>query len=461
MGQIDTQDPFLEAAKRKLGGNSSTPSNSSLTDPFLEAARRKLPELRGLSGYRDDTGGRPGGPPAIAQPTSDALNVALGVPQQPQGNPQDFFGAAPAPIPTYQNGPPKPFANPGDLGEGQARTSLHRPDSLIAALEQSRAERAASQQAGFLGRTVGATQTALAGGLASATANIDRLAQQQPISMRPQLPLTSEQVADQMFGVTPEHKQIAQHAGPVENVIAQTVAMPTAFLDPTAIGPMKITGDVGAVLNKELPVFLARLEATAGTKTAKMVEATLHGAGGMGTFSGAHAAMSYPDWSTNPEGGMASVKDAIAHGVVAGAGYGLGGGLLGPLGQIRDERNTKSLEAGKQAQQDAATAFAQGKRQGQWAERENPAATEPYRTSPTTPPEPLPTEPAPTATEQAQAPIPPATRPGRVTRDELVAKMNARQQYAEADRATSAEYEKTAPPAAGRFDSRGGCSTCQ
>lgn len=222
-------------------------------------------------------------------------------------------------------GPPAPVGatNPFDpLSSGDTRQPP-QPGGLLDRMAQSRAMDDAAKQAGFLGRTGAAVQTAVGSGIDASTANVDRLL---AANARPGDPtFAPNSQGSKMMGVTDRTRGIAERAGPVSNLIAQTAAFPTAFLDPVAMGAGKVVEGAGSAAVKGLdPVqaLLAGIESKAGPKAAGVVEKILGGSAGGASFAGLHAAASYPNWAEDPVGGIHAVSEAVGSGVVAGGVFG-------------------------------------------------------------------------------------------------------------------------------------------
>ncbi len=265
-----------------------------------------------------------------------------------------FAGREPEPQP-YDMGPhdvPDPFGVDFNAPQPDPGAQPHELlDRITAYRAQKQAGDEAAAKAGFVGRTGAAVRVAMAEGLAGSTSNIERLANSDAIRQRPTLitgrgwfgpdvaqtippPIvpSGEHVANEMFGVTPDTKAVAERAGLGSRVIAQAAALPTAFLDPTAIGPMLVSGGLHSEIKAQIAPLLAEVEKRAGIRAARAVGGVIEGSGGMGAFSGMHAAASYPNWDTDPVGGVKAVEEAVASGLEAGAvlgGVAPAAGLLG------------------------------------------------------------------------------------------------------------------------------------
>lgn len=217
------------------------------------------------------------------------------------------------------------------------------PNSLGTQLERGHAMDEQAQRAGFLGRTGAAIRTSIGEGIDASTANVDRLleATRRP-GDPPVRPLT---VGSEMLGVNEQTRGIAERAGVGSKIIAGAAALPTAFMDPASIGPMKLSAGAGAASVEgfgPIKALLQGIESKAGPKAASAVRSIVEGQVGVGSFSGLHAAASYPNWVNDPVGGIHAVASATEGGVEAGTLFGAAGPLAKVLGRAEREPFTQT-----------------------------------------------------------------------------------------------------------------------
>ena len=505
MGQIDTQDPFLEAAKRKLGGNSSTASNSS--DPFLEAARRKMVPIP--QGPR---------PPLVAaqnppyQTPQEILDLgeqgvrsrepAQWTPVDPNAQPPHFTLSTPgwkprtAAEPFGQRPPGAPPSTDELLGTQTTQRELDKMrEAAITAEMQQPTERDIATTAGSMSypqRAAIAGEVAMAHTIGTAVGKWQQATDPATGGVlgyalgktQGTMPAPDLSHAERM-----QAEPLAAH-DPVTQFVAGLPAMVPGFADPDAAVAM-ILSHVPSGLAMNNPATAQLLQGVTqkyGPTVGKIVERQLHSGIGLAGFSTAHA-------SIGGEGDPAELTKIAGQGFLTGQAFGLPGSLGEGIPGLLAERGAKQ---GRQAASDAAAAAARGRQQGQWANPDgttspsgqprgwNDLANRAERdiaSSPTMPPDGQADPDAPNTANDRPAHQPPATQPweaparppqnaadakawiaqkrqaardrvnppeqpqrsGRMTREELVAKMDNRQRQAEADQATSKEYEATAP----------------
>lgn len=328
MSQIDTQDPIGEALARRRASAQPPPAGP---DPITEALNRRRAQLQ----------------------AGASINASTGLDASP----------APQPVgpPAPPAGPPRPPVSPFELGDGTPHAPLADLD-IVKQIDQSKQQDQQAVQAGFLGRTAAATRVAIGSGLDASTANVDRLLNEQrahPTPGRlPEGPLAPNQVGSEMMGVTDQTKQTAERAGLGSNIIAGAAAFPTSFLDPTALGPMGVLEGpamfagrfapkgvgLSGEISKDLAPLLAGIESRAGPKVASVAGHILQGQLGVGSFSGMHAAASYPNWDTDPAGGLGAVAQATEQGVEAGTLFGAAGALMHGRAKPHQQATSEALK---------------------------------------------------------------------------------------------------------------------
>jgi hypothetical protein len=156
-------------------------------------------------------------------------------------------------------------------------------------------------------------------------------------------------------GLDPEkmtsYGQIAQHAGAVTKFFGGLAALPPSLLEPKSLVAMWLSKNPTALAtgNPATRAFLAGVEQKLGVRAAQAVEAELHAAANVGTFSAAQTAI---------EGG--STEDVIkagAKGSLEGLAFGLPGVAKAGKGAIGDVVAGRSAAKGEAFARDAQQAF--------------------------------------------------------------------------------------------------------
>jgi hypothetical protein len=370
VSQIETFDPVEEY--RKLGTGAPSPSQPKPFDPVEEY--RKLnqqeraqtvkwsgsPQQPGPSTDQDFEGAVGMGP-TISQPTeagmaNDAVRRMVESP--------------------FRQEPPQPQPAPTPLN----------PNSILAAAGRTKDAQALADQAGFLGRTSAAVRTSVGGGLDAATENTRRAVNatggRMPPSRYTRLSgdFTNQQippvtVGSEMMGVDDKTRQIAEHAGAIPTIIGGAAGVVPSLLDPAAIGPLKLSGAAEGLAARETagaafnPAgdLLAHI-ATKNPAAARTVSGILQGQRGVGTFAGLHAAASYPNWDTDPQGGIEAVKQATEGGIEAGSVFGLAHAAPAALGDAAAARTAARVQERTDSAQTYQDAMTRGRAQGPTAE---------------------------------------------------------------------------------------------
>jgi len=322
----DTQDPIMAAVLRNRPGAPQRAAPAPAAAPTLAAPQAPDPIMAAVLRNRPIPTAPTMGPAAPAQaPTPIQTAPTMG-----------------PDAPTWE--PPAPIA-PGS-GIYQPPAQAPDPNSIGSALLRNRELNQQAEQAGFFGRTGAAIRTAVGEGIDASTANVDRLVNATAQPGDPHFGPST--VGQEMLGVDQRTRDIAQRAGLGSKVIAGAAALPTTLLDPVAIGPMKLAHGAGpAAVEGFAPIqaLLGGIEQKAGPQAAAAVKSVIEGQVGVGSFAGLHAAASYPDWATNPEGGVHAVAAATEGGVEAGTLFGAAGPLAKILGRPERAPYQNGVEA--------------------------------------------------------------------------------------------------------------------
>lgn len=288
-----------------------------------------------------DFGGRPVTVDRPVQPTAYGNSMALAA----------AYGATPVQAAAAEGAKQRamaeaatdPFAPPGvtperraqevaGIGEREAGKTLNRMRMDESLAGQKAADEAASR-ARFVGRLGASLEAGVGGAFETGMSTLERLSGR---AMPGQGPST---FAD------PEMQAIADRADPLTKLAAGLATYPVQLAaNPVVEIPSLLLGGAagravsvgrGTAVSEATEAFLKGLAARIGPRASQRVIPIAHSimtsTGGLSAMSAASAAGNYPNWETDPEGGLRAMQEAAIHGAGLGLGLGVLHGAANPL----------------------------------------------------------------------------------------------------------------------------------
>ena len=250
--------------------------------------------------------------------------------------------------------------------EASALTGMRARD----AAQQAAAEQAAGESAGYLGRAAAAGVSAVQHGLEQPAATMQAM-EKYGVLPSGAAPTVTPDAAGALIGLKPGEAEaihaVGAQADPITQNIAGLAALPLMGSDPAGALALLTTGGLGAKI-------LAGVEQRAGAVVSQKVAQIMASAGEMGSLMAAQTAASYPDWDTNPQGGIEAVYDAAGKGGIVGAGFSAGhiaaelprAAVDAARGAVDRAANAR-VDQGRQAIADVQDAARRGSQSGQVA----------------------------------------------------------------------------------------------